>query len=86
MSLYSMSILLLVVIDNMHVVNDNMHVARDTNAKMLVDCYVIIQLFHGYAENSQIICHEVVEKIWETVARGRRPRFPDLLHYRGTMV
>ena len=27
-----------------------------------------IQLFHGYAGNSQTIVPEVVEKIWETVA------------------
>ena len=50
---------------------------------------VSLQLFHGYGGGGESnFCPEVVEKIWGTVARGRRPRasFPDLLHYRGTII
>ena len=69
-------------------INKRNRVCEKMNKLQAIKYYTVISWLRGEQSN---YCPEVVEKIWKTVATCQRPKaegnsFPDLLHYRGTMV
>ena len=57
-----------------------------TDAHLLSSSLLLLQLFHQLRGEQSNYCPEAVEKIWETVSRGRRPRSSPLPRDNGLTV